>query len=205
VCQLSHDGTPGYPTPAHSLLVAHKQPSIPNRSRALQPSTSPIAEQLGLVHNVPARTPAATPALLSVPVIGIHSGITIGNIFPSSAKALEFEITAHPAAAAANALHLPAISAPRAAKIIFGAPGCPQSITGISAIFWKGVSSVHFFGAFAIPLSVDRRSRHHATFKPGVPFPELNESLAQHSVAPRMPSFRRFMVSVSGRPWKCYG
>src|SRR6202453_4215835 len=97
--RMSNEATPGYPAPLTACIVETNRLSIPNRSSSgFSASTSPIAQQFGLV----TINPPESFRQLCPSIIARWSAFTSGTTRGTSAvmrNALEFEITAHPAAA----------------------------------------------------------------------------------------------------------
>src|SRR5580658_2459877 len=118
---MSSEATPGYPAPLTACMVtAVTASSVNARCKGASASTSPIAEQLGLVTANPPDLARQDCLSISRMWSALTSGITSGTS-ACMRRALELETTARPAAANCGSSSR-AIEASRAAKIILGAP-----------------------------------------------------------------------------------
>src|SRR5215469_10138840 len=118
---MSSDATPGYPAPLTACIVTAITVSSPKRwSNGASASTSPIAEQLGLVTTNPPDFFRHACDSMSFTWQALTSGMTRGTSL-AMRKALEFETTAQPASANLGSSSA-AMLASSAAKMILGAP-----------------------------------------------------------------------------------
>src|SRR5262252_8786869 len=126
---MSNEATPGYPAPLTACIVVTNNDSTPNLScNGANATTSPIAEQFGLVTIYPPDFLRQHCCSISARWSGLTSGITSGTSC-CIRNADELLTTAHPASANLGSSSR-AIPASSAAKITRGAPAGPASETG---------------------------------------------------------------------------
>ena len=151
--RMSSEATPGYPAPLTACIVVTNRLSMPNRSsNGFNTSTNPIALQFGLVTMYPPGKPLTEGRRqLCRSIIARWSAFTSGTTSGTSStmrKALEFEMTAQPAAANFGSSSR-AMPASTEEKIIFGSspPAVPSGTLGITRMAamrgGSGVSSFH--------------------------------------------------------------
>src|SRR5215469_10049222 len=129
---MSSDATPGYPAPLTACIVTAITVSSPKRcSNGASASTSPIAEQFGLVTTNPPDFFRHACVSISLTWQALTSGITSGTSV-AMRRALELVTTAQPASAKRGSSSA-AMLASRAAKMTLGAPSGDAGETVILA------------------------------------------------------------------------